>query len=173
MLRAALILIARLFLCVEKDGGSALGARVFDAVMPVLIAHTKVPEIVSNGFAVLTLCVPLAREKVTERKAVTAASVMMSVHNDDRGVVSNIMAFLYACAGNGELQEIKGNRAVLPTAMKALKAHADGETIVERGVGLAILCDHPNKEVLLRSALVQFPASSFLRQFVSVISPGA
>jgi hypothetical protein len=60
--------------------------------------------------------------------------------------------------------EILKNRAVLPTAMKVLATHP-GDRVVWKGVGLAVLCGHANKELLLRAALVQFGET--LKEFSS------
>ena len=177
MIRGALILVTRIMLTypVPEEGKAkdpevvAKAEKLFDIVMPILLANTKVPELVTSGFALLALCVPFAPEKVTEKKAIPAASVMMSVYNNDHSVASNIMTFLYECANNGKLQEILQNKAVLPTAMKALSTHPGSEVLVERGVALAILCDHPKKEILLRSALVQFPESKLLKRYIPIL----
>lgn len=180
MVRGALIFMTRIMLGYgvpekgkEKDPVVvAKSEKLFDVVTSILLANTKVPELVTSGFALLSLCVPFAPDKVTEKKLITAASVMMSVFNDDASVASNIMTFLYECATNGKLEEILQTRAALPTAMKALRTHQYSEVLVERAVGLAVLCNHPKKEILLQSALVQYPESKILKQYIHILPLG-
>lgn len=162
LLSASIIVFIKIILLEEHP---PIEGKVFDAVAPVIIAKNKLPDVVSSGFAALSLCLPEAADKILGSRILTAASVLLSYFMDDIVVATNIITFLYECASAGKAEDIKQARAVFNTSMKALQNHPDSEVLVERAVGLAILCDHPNKDTLLSAALQQFPQSKFLQQF--------
>lgn len=142
----------------------ALVQKIEANAMKSLLANTKNPEIIYNAFNFLTFCLPYAKEQLIQQKAIQAASVMLSVQNDNIKVAATILEFLYkACEVLGA-DEVKKVKPVLPTAMKALNTHTTNPLVVEYGAALAVYLDHPKKESLLDAALEVFPKSELLLQ---------
>jgi hypothetical protein len=81
--------------------------------------------------------------------------------------VREIVEFLYECARAGLKAELVEVEPLKGTVMKALEKWPCEQTVVERGVSLAVLFDHPEKETLLRAALRQFPGSEVLQEFTA------
>lgn len=140
--------------------------RICDLLVPPLMKHTKNIDVVSSVFAALALSASYVPEKITELRIIRAASAILSLHLSNQAICKNIVSFLFTCASIGLVNEINDTRAALPTAMKALSTFAEDQTIVERGVALAFLCNHSKKETLLQSALTQFSESEFLKEFI-------
>ena len=70
-------------------------------------------------------------------------------------------------------QQCKDCRALIPTVMKMIKQYTSFGTIVERAVGILIICEHPNRKEILRSAIMQFPESDFFKKYIDVLEiPG-
>lgn len=156
-------------LLLNVDIEEAKASDIFDKVMPKIMAATKNQEIVSNGFGALAAAAPKAKAKVTETRAIRAASAILAIHTEEPDVSQNIVTFLFECAKAGLVSEIMETRSALPTAMNVLKTYPENMSIVERTVGLAILCDHPNKLTLLQAALTQFPDSKVLKPYVTLL----
>jgi hypothetical protein len=169
LLRGALVLTSRIIL----SGGfpSEIADRVFDSVMPVVMKHSKVGEIIGPAFAALALCVRQAPAKVVETRGTQVASVVLSIFIRDVKVAVNIVTFLFECAESGLVGDVLQVRAALPTVVKALEEHMNDEMIVERAVGLLVLCGHQRADELLRAAVKRFPESQFLARFLSVGGP--
>ncbi|KAH0785869.1 hypothetical protein GPJ56_010269 [Histomonas meleagridis] len=173
--RASMIVITRYFLTIPlpEEGKEVekrvkeLSERVFDDINPIILSSTKVPELVSCAFGTISLCVPYAPSKVEQYKLIRLASVLLSIYLKEPQIASNIVSFIFECSNYGYLNAIKNDRAVMPTVMKALSVNPKEEMLVERAVILANLCDHQNKTALLQAALLQFPTSKLLKDFIT------
>jgi hypothetical protein len=169
LLRAALVVTSRIIL--TSGFATEVAARVFDCVMPVVLKHSKAGEIVGPAFAALALCVRQAPAKVVETRGVQVASVILSIFTREVKVAVNTVTFLFECADSGLVPDVLQVRAALPTVVKALEEHMDDEMIVERAVGLLVLCRHQRADALLQAAVQRFPQSQFLAKFLSVGGP--
>ena len=157
----ALLILASVF--ASADVKPELAAEAFDKVVPLIRGATKDNEIVANGYAALAMCVRKAPQKVTEHQMVRASSAILAIHQTDALVAQNIVTFLYEVAEAGLVSEITEVRPVLPTVMNVLKAFAQTKPIVERAVAIAVHCNHPNKEELVKAGIAEFPDSKILR----------
>ncbi|OHS95956.1 hypothetical protein TRFO_37894 [Tritrichomonas foetus] len=164
---AAAMIISRYLLHLEEESRptkSEVGL-MFDTFVPLVIKNSKDSEVVSSCFAAFALGAEFNAEKITELKLIRAASAILAIHIKRTTVAQNIVTFIYECAKNGLLNEIKETKPVLPTVMNALQENPTFQTIVERAVVLAAMCDHPNKETLMAAAMEKFPNSTFLLRF--------
>lgn len=143
--------------------------KLFPIIWKVVMSNNKDKIIVSNGYATLALCAAHSTKQITELKAIRASSAILAIHTNDMVVAQNIVAFMFNCADNGLLNEVLEVKPALPTVMKVLTTFPHSQSIVERAVGLAILCDHPNKVKLLEAGLLEFPKDEFLSRFVSIL----
>lgn len=163
----AFILIANVMSVVELPGEKC--EQVFEIVWPKLKKESKNESYVSNGFAVLSMCSEKLGQKLIEQNVVRVASALLQVHQQKQICVQNIISFIYECAVNGLLEQIKEMRPVLPTIMNALKQYPKNRYIVERAVAFAVLCDHPNKNALLQAGIMEFPDSEILKKYMNTI----
>ncbi|KAH0791449.1 hypothetical protein GPJ56_004664 [Histomonas meleagridis] len=164
---SSFILLANMLSVVEPPDEKY--TAIFDAVWPKIKGASKDGSIVSNGFAVLSMCAEKVKAKIEEQNIINVASALLQVHTNNQIVAQNIISFLYECSVNGMLQTIKNTRPVLPTVMNALKMYPKNRSIVERSVALAVLCDHPNKESLLQAGIIEFPESEILKKYLNII----
>lgn len=174
--KSAMIVITRYLLSIPlpQDNNveveiKEFSSKVFDDVLKVVLANSKIPELAACAFATLSLCIPFAHEKVVEKKAIKAASVFLVMYMNDVSVANNLVTFLYECVNYGYIEEIKNDKAVISTLMKTLAAHPDAELLVERAVVIACEVDHPNKKSMLQAALLQFPDSLVLQKYVTKV----
>jgi hypothetical protein len=159
------------------EGGLAVLANVFvaaseiavdvavhalDTIVPIVMGATKNAGIVANGFAVFSLVLGKAPEKVVQHRLVRAASAILAVHRTQETACQNVIAFLYKCARVGLMAQLQEARVAIPTVIKTSEAFPKNQAIVERTVALAVMSDHPQKEVMLTAALEQFPGSKRL-----------
>ncbi|KAH0793751.1 hypothetical protein GPJ56_002303 [Histomonas meleagridis] len=161
------ILIRNVFLEEEKEEQTKKSRQAFDLLVKNVMKNTKNHEIIANAFATFSIAIDYAPEKVKELKMIRLASVLLSIHMGSETATQNLVAFLYESSINGMIDDIKENKAVLPTVMKALSKYPRNEPIVERAVALGYLLNHKNKMDLIKAALTQFPNSSFLKEFVT------
>ena len=169
LITAGLLALAELLLTSNIKLPDNKYKELFPMVWKIVRDNTKDKEITSNGFATLALIVPYTKETITELKAIKVASVILAIHTNDAKVAQNIVTFIFNCADNGLLNEVLETRAALPTVLKVLTTFPKEQTIVERSIGLSILCDHPNKVKLLQAGLLEFPDSEFLKKYLPVL----
>ena len=158
----ALLVLASVF--ASADVKPEVAVEAFDKIVPLIRAATKDNEIVGNGYAALAMCVSKAPQKVTEHQLVRASSAILAIHQNEAIVAQNIVTFLYEVAEAGLVAEINETRAVLPTVMNVLKAFPQVQPIVERAVALAVHCNHPNKDELIKAGIAEFPDSKILKK---------
>lgn len=167
LLVAGLLTVASLFSFTTMELPEEKYVEIFTPIWKAIMKHSKDRSIVSNGFATLAIILPHIKPQVIENKSIRAASAILAIHTEEEIVAQNIVAFLFNCANDGLLSQVLETRAALPTVMKVLIAYPKSLSIVERAVGLAILCNHPNKEKLLEAGLLEFPESQLLLQFLA------
>ena len=138
--------------------------KFIENAFPIILKYRSSTEIITYGFAALSMTPEYSKEKLKSVKAIIGASVLLSLHLGEPPVAQNIIAFLYECAASGLTEEIKNNKAVLSTVFKAWQKFPQNQSIVERSIGLLCLCDYPDKLNLLHSVIIQFPESEFLKQ---------
>lgn len=142
--------------------------KIVPLVVKCILSHTKEVVIVSNGFNVLTFCLPFAKQEIIQLKVIQAASVLLSVHNDDAKTAATIIEFLFDCCEVLGPEEVKKVRPVLQTAMKALNTHANNPLVVEYGAGLAVYLDHHRMNELLQAAMEVCPKSDILKRMKEI-----
>ncbi|KAK8894808.1 hypothetical protein M9Y10_023246 [Tritrichomonas musculus] len=169
LVTAALLTIANMLSYSDSLADDEMYQKMFPIIWKAIMANTKDKAIVSNGYATLALSAAHATKQVTELKAIRASSAILAIHTNEIIVAQNIVTFIFNCADNGLLKEVLEVKAALPTVMKVLTTFPHSQSIVERAVGLAVLCDHPNKVKLLEAGLLEFPNDEFLARFVSII----
>ena len=148
----------------EKNVFTELVQRVTPLVVKTILAHTKDAILVSNGFNVLIFCLPFAKEQIIQLKVIQAASVLLSVYNDDVKTAATIIEFLFDCCEVLGPDEVKKVRPVLQTAMKALNTHASNPLVVEYGAGLAVYLGHNKMNELVNAAMEVCPNSDILKR---------
>jgi hypothetical protein len=142
-----------------------LAAQVFQRVVPACKTFYKThPDIVVRSFQLFTETLHDAKEKAAEMRTIALASVLLVVLMDRFDFVLINMTFLWACAEQGLIAELKAVDKVLPNVMKALGKYTSNQWIVERCVGFAVLMDHPKRIDQLQCAVRQFPQSVFLKE---------
>ncbi|OHT15215.1 hypothetical protein TRFO_42652 [Tritrichomonas foetus] len=168
VMHAACVYYSRLLLNRKDEVNEAKKdeiAQMFDTFAPVVMKNAKSQEVVSSVFAAFALGVRFATEKVKQHKIVNLASVILSIYIKNPAISQNIVTFIYECADNGLVDDIKAVPAAVTTVMRAFTENPSAQTIVERAAAVAFLCDHENKDKLLGAALMQFPESKFLLDF--------
>jgi hypothetical protein len=170
MVNAAMVIAGRLLVlsCAENRPDLAERSEVIvDLLMPIVLAHSKTAEVVGLAYGVLAVAVEFVAPRIIEKRAVQAASVMLSIHSKDLAAAINLVTFIFACVEAGLAEHVKQVRAAVPTIVKSIQDHPDCDVLVERAVGVAILCGHPDGPALLNAALQKFNDSEFLRRFVT------
>jgi len=181
----AIIIAVKIFLLTEKwplksDENSeefkklsVIANRYVNAILPVISSRKDFPPIISYGFASISLIVRYAREAIVDKKAYLVASVMLSKYktSGDKSVSGNIVTFLYECAQNNLINELKKLPIIVETVLKIIQANSKSQQIVERGVGFLLLMEHPIAIQLLQAGLLTFPTSEFLRNLYSKYNP--
>lgn len=138
---------------------------LFDLVVVIAKGAMKNRDLVSVCFSFFTLSARYVPEKIREHKLITMASLYLHLLNDFPAGVQNVISFLYEAADKANLlDELKACPKVLDNVMLALHQHIDKATIVERGVAIGCLLDHPNKHLMLADSLDRFPNDPFLLQ---------
>jgi len=142
--------------CAEKS---------FKPVFEVINKYKKDEIILSNGMAVLALATPYMISSVVEMKLIQFTSVILSLNINDEYVVANSLMLLRNAAANGLVENIKASHTILPAMRKALKTHTNVQDVIENGVILAILCDTPDKNELLKAGVSLYPESKVLKPY--------
>jgi hypothetical protein len=139
--------------------------EMFDAFVPHLREVSKLPDPVTSIFEVFALAVQYAPEKAREYRLVRMASLLLSVHMQHVRAVRDIIGFLCEAGRAGLMVELVEVEPLRGTVIKALEKWPSDQRVLERGVVLAFVFDHPEKDTWLRAATTQFPDSEVLREF--------
>jgi hypothetical protein len=165
MLNAAMVIASQILL-LTTDDNIARSERAVELAMAVALANAKSADVVGLAFGLLSTAVEFAPRTVIEKRAVQAASVILSVHSKDETAALRLITFLLSCAQAGLVEHVNQIRPAVPTAVKTMRDHSDSRVITERTVALAVLCGYPENETLLREATAKFPNSELLQKFV-------
>ncbi|OHS98904.1 hypothetical protein TRFO_34773 [Tritrichomonas foetus] len=158
----------------DNEGGNGFdlkefSARCFKELLPVIKQNQKDPSILTDTFTILSYVLPNAKEMIHETKLLPISSVLLSANIDNIEFVTKQLSFIYQCAKLDLVEEISSVKPLLPTIMKALDKYPNKQPIVEYSIALAVLLNHPNKETLLQSGLMQFPSSPILKVYVDIL----
>lgn len=171
LLLASLTILPESFKVQKATNDSKLTENVQQSVpliVKTILSHTKEAAIVSNGFNVLIFCLPYAKEQIIQLKVIQAASVLLSVYNDDDKTAATIIEFLFNCCEVLGPDEVKKVRPVLQTAMKVLNTHPSNPLVIEYGAGLAVYLGHGRMNELLEAAMEVCPKSELLKRMKEV-----
>lgn len=165
---SCLITIARILLLDVPDTNK-YHAQIVTQLIPVVVKNSKVPGIISNAFACLTVCIETSAKEAKEAKAVKAASVILSLHQHDIETSKNIVSFFYAASRCGLADEISANPAALNTLLGVVTEFIAVQDVAVKGIATAIYCNHPMKIKLATIGLKTYPDSPILINAVSSI----
>jgi tetratricopeptide (TPR) repeat protein len=144
--------------------GEKLARQIFESLVPICRSYYKTNlDIVVRAFQVFTDVLKNAHEKAAEMKVIALASVLLILFIDQLELVLVDVTFLWACADQGLIAELRQVERALPNMMKALEKYTLNQWIVERCIGFAVLMDHPKRMEQLQYGLRQFPNSTFLK----------
>lgn len=173
-LEPCLIVITRLLstpLTDEEDPESlhSIAAEYLRAVVTLIKQYAKQVSMVRELIDLAKICVPTAKEVVREGNLIQVVSMLLAINVKTDYFAFSVVDFLYVCADQGLVEDIKKVPKALPNVMKALELYADYPRICEKCIGLAVKLDHPNRETLLQAGIKKYPRSEFLKQFVGIL----
>jgi len=136
-------------------------------IMPVVLKHSRIHDIISNGFAILSVCTELNPNAIIESRAIQASSILLAMNITEVRVVQSILAFLVSCSRNGLSENINQLPTLLTTVLTAFSQNISNLEIVERSVLLVVNCSHPKSNEFLMLGMKMYPSSKPLKSIYS------
>ncbi|KAH0795230.1 hypothetical protein GPJ56_000906 [Histomonas meleagridis] len=173
ILNICFIIMTKIFQCTTEEGNTPekkkFALDCIENIMPIAIANNKKIEVIRDIYWILIEAIPYTTEAIQKLKIIQFTTLMITTHNNDPDDINMFLKYLYMCAKNGLVNQLKENHSVLPTVMKLVDKYSKYRQIIEKVVALAVMLEHPKKEELLQAALIQFPNSKVLKEYVGIL----
>jgi hypothetical protein len=142
-----------------------LAVRLFETGVPVVLAtHRQNPDVMARAFQLFAECLPQGIEAALQGKVIALASVLLLTNMEQPKFAFVLVCFLWACADNGLVPQLRAVEKALPNVLKAMDKYIDEPQIMEKCVGIVLLLEHPKRFEWLQMAIRRCPKSPFLKQ---------
>ena len=170
IIASSLIVIARILLT-NLPNTEEYSEALIQTIVPILIKNSKHEDIVSNGFAILTICASrIPPEVIRNVKAIKVSGLLLIIHNEKSSILKNVVSFLYVCSLTPLAKDISEDSSLLNNLLQIVTKHVAIEDIATKGIAIAIYCNHPIKMKLAEIGARTYPNSHIIQSAVKSLN---
>jgi hypothetical protein len=143
-------------------------SRLFDSLVPVVMAHYKKSEgLVTRALQLFADCVKDAPEKVVEAKVIPLASALLFTNLERVEIVRADIALLSVCEKEGLLPQLMAVKALPTNIVKIMEKYPRDQKLIEQCVTLSLTMGHPDRFRHVLTAKRNFGDSSIIRELAA------